>query len=130
MEIVRAGSEVLDGVEVKLDSAATHGAFTLLELTLEPGGAAARHAHTLEDEAIAVVEGELTLETKELRTTLAVGDVAVIPRGEFHAFANEAADARLRALIVTAPAGLEGFFRELAAGIDPAEAAARAGLSF
>jgi uncharacterized cupin superfamily protein len=127
--IVRAGTESLDNVEVKLDAAATGGAFAILELALAPGRDSGFHRHTKEDEAIVVLDGELTVGDDERRETLRARDTVLFARGDRHRFANEGARP-VRALVVTAPAGLERFFREVAAGTDPSRAASEAGLEF
>lgn len=127
MRVVRRGTELVDNVEIKLDGAATDGTFTLLELTLEAGQGSTRHRHTAETEAFVVLSGTLEISSDAERHQLDAGDVVALPRNIPHAFAN-VGDEPMRALIVTAPAGLERFFRDLAAGTDPDEASRRAGL--
>lgn len=126
--VVRHGTEVVDNVEIKLDAAATDGAFTILELHLEPGARSGEHRHTAELEAFVVLEGRLEITAAGAAWELAVGDAVTLPRDLLHTFAN-AGDGPMRALIVTAPAGLERFFRDLAAGTDPDDASQRAGLA-
>jgi quercetin dioxygenase-like cupin family protein len=74
------------GVRVRLDGEATGGAFCLLELVLEPEGGAEFHAHTREDETIAVVEGALVVETDGGSRALSPGDSVFLARGVRHAF--------------------------------------------
>jgi quercetin dioxygenase-like cupin family protein len=121
VEVFDLGSTVLRVV------VATEAA-TVLDAELHPGAGSPFHTHTLEDETIVVLAGELVVDDGT-RRTLAPGDVHLLPRGTRHAFVNEG-DATVRALFVCLPGGLEKFFRALASGAPPAEAAAEAGLVF
>ena len=108
-----------------------HEAATALELVLEPGAGAGSHAHTREDETIAVLAGRIVVDDGVSRE-LAAGDAIVLPRGTRHAFANEGEEPA-RALVFCSPGGLERFFRDVAratSDADVAAAAARAGLVF
>ena len=104
---------------------ATHAA-TVLEGEFQPGAGGGWHRHTLEDETMLVTDGEVVVNDGE-RHLLRAGDAHVLPRGVRHAFANES-EGVTRLVFFCSPGGLERFFRELAAGGDPAEAAERAGL--
>jgi quercetin dioxygenase-like cupin family protein len=128
LRVVRHASERVDNVVITLDAAATDGAFSVLELTLEPGQGSNRHRHTAEIEAFVVLSGTLVITTDDADHRLASGDAVVLPRDITHAFVN-AGEEPMRALIITAPAGLERFFRDLAAGTDDEEASRRAGLA-
>lgn len=104
---------------------------TLLELALAPGSGAGPHAHTREDETLAVLEGELAFDDGE-RRVLRAGDAVFVPRAAAHSFVNEGAQTA-KAHVVCVPGGLERFFREVAAAATDEEAAAaaeRAGLRF
>jgi quercetin dioxygenase-like cupin family protein len=103
-------------------------AATVLDGELAPGAGAPFHRHTLEDETIVVLEGELLVDDGS-RSTLGPGSAYRLPRGTRHAFVNEG-DSTVRALFVCVPGGLENFFRALANGAPPAAAAAEAGLEF
>ena len=129
LHVVRSGAETAAGVEIKLAAEHTDGAVSVLELVLQPEGGAPFHRHTREHEILVVSEGTLRVDGEDGSVELAHGDLVLIPRGTRHAFANAAAG-RTRALIVTAPGGLEQFFRDLEAGVDAGAAAARAGLEF
>ena len=119
-------SEVFELGPTRLRVVAATEAATVLEGELQPGAGGAPHAHTREDETILVVAGSLVVDDGE-RHELGAGDAHVIPRGTRHAFANEGAEVA-RVFFFCAPGGLERFFRDLVSGVDPAEAAARAGL--
>ncbi len=71
------------------------------------------HVHP-EAEAFYVVAGRLTLQVGERRVALGPGGFAFVPGGTPHAFANlEPEPAHF--LVTIAPAGMEGYFEELAA---------------
>jgi len=121
-------SEVFDLGPTRLWVIAATEATTILGAELQPGAGSPRHTHTREDETIVVVSGELVVDDGE-RRVLGPGDAHLLPRGVRHAFENQG-DAPTRVCFVCAPGGLERFFREIADGEPPDEAAARAGLVF
>jgi quercetin dioxygenase-like cupin family protein len=101
---------------------------TIIEGELDPGGGSAWHTHKREDETILVVDGALVVDDGE-RRELRAGEAHVLHRGVRHAFANET-DATTRVYFFCSPGGLERFFRDLASGVEPQEAAERAGIEF
>ncbi len=98
---------------VRASSEATGGAFTLFE-ELPPLADTPLHVHEREDELFYVLEGEHVFQIGDEDFPASPGGVVFAPRGIPHAqrrvVPNEG-----RLLVLTAPAGLEGFFRELAA---------------
>lgn len=86
------------------------------------------HTHHREDEIVIVLAGNLVVDDGE-RHELGVGDAYALPRGVRHAFANES-ESVTRLLFFCSPGGLERFFRDLTAGVPPADAAQRAHLVF
>ncbi|HVM29647.1 MAG TPA: cupin domain-containing protein [Candidatus Limnocylindrales bacterium] len=128
MEIRRAGAEVRLGTEILLDAETSGGELSIFSLSLPAGERSATHRHTRELETFVVMEGELAITTPEGETLLGPGDAAVLPRDVTHAFAAGQSGARF--LIITTPAGLEAFFREIDAGVPPERAAENAGLAF
>jgi quercetin dioxygenase-like cupin family protein len=66
------------------------------------------------DEAFYILDGRFTFTLGLDECEVERGDLVWVPRGTRHGF-SAARDAR--ALLLTIPAGLEGFFRELTAGI-------------
>lgn len=73
--------------------------------TLDPPGSfVPLHVHPTQDEFIWVIEGELALQLGRERTRAAPGDLARLPRGVPHAYANDGA-APARALFWVSPAG-------------------------
>jgi quercetin dioxygenase-like cupin family protein len=104
----------------------TGGAHALVEHTLAPGLLGAPpHRHSNEDECSYVLEGSLTIWREGQLATFGPGEVAIKPRGEFHAFWNAGA-APVRFLEVIAPGAFANYFRELAPLINSAVASNRA----
>jgi quercetin dioxygenase-like cupin family protein len=94
----------------------TGGAFFLAEIEVAPGGGTPPHIHDREDEAFHLLEGSLTIQVGANTITASAGDFAFLPRGIAHSFRNTG-DGCAKALVLTTPAGLEGFFAEV---FDPA----------
>ncbi len=94
----------------------TGGAFFLAEIEVTPGGGTPPHIHRREDEAFHMLEGSLTIQVGGNTITASAGDFAFLPRGIAHSFKNTS-DSRAKALVLTTPSGLEGFFTEV---FDPA----------
>ena len=91
----------------------TRGAFALVE-TLEVRGAEPpRHIHYGEDEALYVLEGSLDVWLAGGWVEAPAGAGVFVPRGVEHAFL--VATGRARVLSWVAPAGFEGFYREMGA---------------
>jgi mannose-6-phosphate isomerase-like protein (cupin superfamily) len=111
------------GVVYKLSGAQTGGSFALVEHPLEPGTLGAPlHLHHNEDEYSYVLEGEVTVLVGERVIQATPGTLIAKPRGIFHTFLN-AGSVPARVLEIIAPAGLEGYFEEVAqlaaAGVPP-----------
>ncbi|MFF2363871.1 cupin domain-containing protein [Streptomyces sp. NPDC058122] len=98
---------------VKIDGAATGGAYSLIEYSHAAGAPGPpAHVHALHEEAFRVLEGELSLDVGDRTLTLGAGDYAVVPRGMVHRPYN-AGRVEVRFLFITSPA-LDGFFAEMA----------------
>lgn len=87
------------------------GSYFTLIANVGPFGGPPPHVHHLEEEQFYVLEGELTICVGDETFQLMTGDFVHIPRETVHSFKNGAAPARL--LATFAPAGIEGFFREV-----------------
>lgn len=96
---------------VKVTAADTGGAFTIFEES-EPVDTPL-HVHQNEDELFYVLEGEHVFQVGEEEFRLGPGGLAFAPRGIPHA-QRRVVPRSGRVLVLTSPAGLEGFFRELA----------------
>jgi mannose-6-phosphate isomerase-like protein (cupin superfamily) len=101
----------LGGVVCKVRAENTGGAYSILELTLPPGGGAPLHVHYREDEIFTLVEGACEIQSQGETIVAVPGSVVVLPKGIAHAFRNPGLS--LTTIIITAvPGGLEGFFEE------------------
>jgi quercetin dioxygenase-like cupin family protein len=91
----------------------TGGAWSLLEYAAPPGfpGPTA-HYHVRTTELFYVLEGELLLETAQGTRSLGPGDLGLLPPRAVHRFSAGAGGCRF--LVHLSPAGMEGYFRELA----------------
>ncbi len=90
----------------------TGGAFFLAEVRVAPGGGTPPHLHHREDESFHLLEGSLTVQVGGDTITASAGDFVYLPRGIAHSFKNTG-DGSAKALVLTRPAGLEGFFAEV-----------------
>jgi mannose-6-phosphate isomerase-like protein (cupin superfamily) len=99
-------------VLIKASAETTAGAFTLLEEN-EPVDTPL-HVHAGEHELFFVLEGEHIFTVGEDDFRVGPGGLVFAPRGVPHA-QRRVVPRTGRILVLTAPAGLEGFFRELAA---------------
>ncbi|MFD6495751.1 cupin domain-containing protein [Streptomyces sp. NPDC059944] len=98
---------------VKIDGAATGGAYSLIEYSHAAGAPGPPpHVHATHEEAFRVLDGELSLDVGDRTLTLGAGDYAVVPRGVVHRPYN-ASRVEVRFLFITSPA-LDGFFAEMA----------------
>jgi quercetin dioxygenase-like cupin family protein len=90
----------------------TEGRFTAFELRLPKGFASPLHVHQNEDEFFLVLSGEIRVQHADEVVEAVGGSLAYSPRGSSHAFRIDSDGARL--LLFFGPAGVEGFFREVA----------------
>ena len=102
-----------NGHDLRYLDMAPDGAFSLLEWTARPGlPGSAIHLHHRTDEGFYVVAGTYGFLIGDERIEASEGGYVFVPHGIVHAFWNAGvADARM--LITIAPAGSEGYFREL-----------------
>jgi len=118
------------GVIFKIDGADSGGRLSIVEHPFDIGALVPPHVHTLEDEISIVLEGEIGFRSNDQEVVLGAGGYIVKPRNQVHAMWN-AGKTRARMIELIAPAGFEGFFRELsdmtAAG--PFDLAAAAAIS-
>jgi mannose-6-phosphate isomerase-like protein (cupin superfamily) len=114
-KVDRDGGERLrfSGAEVVVRASAdtTGGAFTSIE-EISPLDTP-RHMHENEDEVFYVLEGDHVIQVGEEEFHLGPGGLAFGPRRFPHA-QRRVVPRTGRTLIMTSPAGFEGFFRELA----------------
>ena len=91
----------------------TGGAYGLVETTVSaPSDGPPPHVHHGEDEAIYVLEGEVTILLGEKTMTATAGTFAFVPRGTVHTFSNRSTrEARL--LVIISPPGFERAFEQM-----------------
>ena len=89
--------------------------FTLI-VDVGPEAGPPPHIHHLEDEQFYVLDGQLTYSVGDQILEVRTGDFIHIPRGTVHSFKNGSKPSRL--LATFAPAGIEGFFREVGDRVD------------
>jgi quercetin dioxygenase-like cupin family protein len=113
-----SGGEILKfsglTIAIRASSETTGGAFSVLE-ELPPLFDTPAHIHANEDEYFHAVEGEHVITVGDQEHRLAPGEGVFAPRGIPHA-QRRVEEGVGRMLIVVAPGGFEGFFRDLAAG--------------
>jgi quercetin dioxygenase-like cupin family protein len=91
----------------------TRGQFALMEQIARKGNVPPRHIHHREDETCYVVEGEMTFVIGDETIKATPGTMVFAPRDVAHSFAIDSEQVRI--LVMVAPAGAEGFFRECSA---------------
>jgi quercetin dioxygenase-like cupin family protein len=84
----------------------TGGRFSLVEALCAPGYATPFHIHYLEDEALYVLAGEVTVVCGGETATAVPGSYVFLPRGIAHGF-RVTSSAPARILLLTTPAGAD-----------------------
>jgi uncharacterized cupin superfamily protein len=102
------------GVVFKLSGAETGGALAIVEHPFPPGALVPPHVHSREDEFSIVLEGEIGFRSGDREAVLGPGGYIAKPRGELHTMWNAGTEPA-RMIEVISPAGLENYFRQLAA---------------
>ena len=90
----------------------TDGRFAAFELRPRKGFAAPLHSHQNEDEFFLVLSGEVRLQHGDEIVEGKPGSFLYTPKGIGHSFHVDSDEARV--LLFFGPAGVEGFFREVA----------------
>jgi quercetin dioxygenase-like cupin family protein len=104
---------------IKADGAETGGCAMVTEQLMPRGSGSPLHVHDNEDEWFYVLDGELTIWVEGKTVVASAGSFVFGPRGVPHTFVVSSEQARF--LLVTEPAGFEGFVRALAAPAAAAE---------
>ncbi len=97
---------------VKADAQSTAGRVAVIEHISPPGSGSPLHRHTREDEWFYVIDGELTFAVGDEVIPAPAGSFVYGPCGIPHTFLVTSPTAA-RFLLVTEPAGFEGFMRAL-----------------
>jgi mannose-6-phosphate isomerase-like protein (cupin superfamily) len=100
-------------IVVRASAENTGGAFTVLE-EVPPLADTPLHVHANEDELFYSLEGEHVIEVGTEEFRVGPGGMVFAPRGVPHSQRRVVPGAG-RVMVLASPAGLEGFFRELAA---------------
>ena len=110
----RAGNprRVDDAVRPLVGGEETGGRVALVELRERRGAGPPRHVHSGEDEVVYVLAGRVAFEVDGVALDAPAGSCVLLPRGSEHTYRVVSAAARL--LVVAAPAGIEGYYQELA----------------
>jgi mannose-6-phosphate isomerase-like protein (cupin superfamily) len=122
--VLPAEGELLDGGGHRYRFLATRevtdGRYGLWEAILPPGGGPPPHLQTREEEGFYVLEGEVVFYVNDRRVVGGPGTFVNIPVRCPHWFRNES-DRPARMLVLVAPGGMEGLFKETGRPVtDPA----------
>lgn len=90
----------------------TGGSISAVEITVSPGAGAPLHTNTREALTWYIVKGKLTFQRDGGRVEVGAGELIFLPKGDTHAFINQA-EMPATALLVCTPGGFEGFLLEL-----------------
>ena len=96
---------------VKARGQDTNDALSVVEVFCPAGFGPPPHLHRREDEALYVLEGQMTVSCGEQTWTATPGSFVLLPRGIPHAF-TVAATGQCRMLTINTPAGFERFVAE------------------
>jgi quercetin dioxygenase-like cupin family protein len=88
--------------------------YTVMEMRIGTHGGAPAHRSLDEEKTFVMLEGTLEFQIGATVETVTAGTVVTVARGDVHGFSNPA-DAYARMLLISAPAGHDGFFRAMAA---------------
>lgn len=106
-----AGEEVV----VRATGDQTDGQYDVVEVTVPPGPAVTpQHVHRDNDEAMLVLDGEVTVQLEDDRHHLSAGGFAMAPRGVPHTYCNAGEDTA-RVLFVYTPGDHWEYLREAGA---------------
>jgi quercetin dioxygenase-like cupin family protein len=99
-----------DLIQPIITSEMTEGRFQLALTHSKAGSEPPLHEHDAEDEIFYLLEGEVSFWAADTEVTLGPGDCILMPKDVPHIF-RAANDAEAKWLVMTAPGGLEKFFR-------------------
>jgi quercetin dioxygenase-like cupin family protein len=94
---------------IKATAAQTGGAFGLVEMIVAPNHPIPLHIHHGEDEALYVLEGQLTVRAGDKTYTAGPGSLIFGPKDVPHTFRVDGS-AQARLLVLMVPGGGEGYF--------------------
>ena len=100
-----------DTYTLLLTGADTNGRYCLIDMHIPPGGGPAPHRHNFE-ESFTLLEGEIEVEFRGVKSVLKAGETVNIPANAPHQFHNKS-QSDVRLLCLCSPSGQEEFFREV-----------------
>jgi quercetin dioxygenase-like cupin family protein len=109
------GKTIPPGILIKASPGSTDAAFEVIEFRFEKIRGAPLHIHRGRDEGFYILDGAFYFRCGEAEFEARPGAFVLIPRNTAHGFSTDSPEAR--ALLMVIPAGLEGFFEELSAGL-------------
>ena len=99
-------------MRVHIDGGQTGGEYALVECVAPHGHMPPPHVHAKDGEGFHILEGELTVHTEDGPRVLSPGDSLHAPAGRPHTLEVTSAEP-CRWLVISAPAGFEGFVRAM-----------------
>jgi mannose-6-phosphate isomerase-like protein (cupin superfamily) len=94
---------------IRLSSSDTHGALSIVDITVPPGFGPPRHLHHREDEILRVVNGRLVVWTPDRSFALEPGEVISLPKGVPHTWRSYG-DQPVRFVMDCLPGGFENIY--------------------
>ena len=107
--VIPPGTGLAGDPSLKASHRSTGGALSVFETTIEAGPPL--HVHDREDECFYVLSGELSIRCGSDAFDAPAGSFVYLPRGRPHRF--WASDQPARLLLITAPGGIEDYFRQI-----------------
>ena len=105
-------SPAAEDVVVRATGEETDGQYDMVEVTIPPGpGITPLHVHHDNDEAMHVIEGEVTVKLGEERHVLEAGGYVMAPRGLPHTYRNSGTDPA-RVLFIYTPGNHWQYLKE------------------
>jgi quercetin dioxygenase-like cupin family protein len=101
------------GADIVVKSSGDPAKFFFADHPVPPGYAVPLHVHEDEDEAFYLLEGELTLISRDGETKAGPGAYVHLPRGVAHGFVNASGKPAHMLVIGSAGGKLESLFRDL-----------------
>jgi quercetin dioxygenase-like cupin family protein len=92
-------------------SSETHNSLCLTEYQSRPGHEPPPHIHLDQDEIFYLLEGELEVYCLGQVRIVRAGEAIFLPRNQAHAW--YVTSSTIRALLLTSPGGLDGYFQEM-----------------
>jgi mannose-6-phosphate isomerase-like protein (cupin superfamily) len=100
---------------IRVPAERTGGAYSVVEITSEPGDATPLHCHAHEDEQLMVLEGIARIAIGGQVFCARAGEAVRLPKLVPHAWGNRSSKL-LRIVVVATPGGVEEALRIIAAG--------------